>query len=115
MADKTYENIVLRESLGLSSALFGGAGADAGTLVVRPDGIDHTTKKRTVSISAAQVQRVARRKGARPADNWVVVDYDDGGMKKILAFQPSPFRGNPGFVLEKMMASLERLAEHRAP
>lgn len=109
---KTYENVVLKESLGVRTALFGALSVEHGTLVVKPDSINYSSKKRTVSISAAQVQRVWVRqlpRQSRYRENlWLVVDYDDGGTAKILAFQPSDDR-----LFDKMMSSLKYLAEQR--
>ncbi len=110
---KTYERVVLKESLGVRTALFGALSVETGTLVVKPDGIDYSTNKRTVSITATQVQRVSLRPLRDRDDVWVVVDYDDagGGAAKILAFQPSNYRGQPARLFNQMTSSLRYLAE----
>ncbi len=105
---KSYENVVLKESLGVRTQLFGALSVETGTLVVKPDGIDYSSKKRTVGITAAQVQRVSVRPLRNRDDIWGVVDYDEAGAAKLLAFQPSDER-----LFNKMMSSLRYLAEQR--
>ena len=110
---KTYENIVMRESFGIVGGLFGQLTLDNGTTIVKPDGIEYATKKRTVSIAVAQVRRVSVRRFRGKDDIWLVVDYDDAGSGKILAFQPYAFKGQGNAVLDGLYSSLEALAERR--
>jgi hypothetical protein len=110
---KTYEDVVLKEKLGMGAALFGSMG-NGGTLTVKTDGLEWTTKKRTVTVALDQLRDVAvRQLGHRPSDAWVVVDYDDGGNSKILAFQGSAFRGAGPEMIDQLHASIAELLGRR--
>jgi hypothetical protein len=111
---KTYENIVMKEKLGLGTAMFGALGPDnGGTVTVAPDGVEYRDKKRTIVVSAGQIRGVAVRSlGQREIDQFVVVDYDEAGAAKILAFRGSMYRGDAAD-LPRLLASLQALYAQR--
>jgi hypothetical protein len=100
---KSYADVLLKDKLGVTTALFS-AMSTGHTLEVRPDGLEYQGKH-PVTVSAAQVRRVSeRRLGVAGRDAWIVLDYDDGGTMRMLAFQTPHERDMP-----LIMASLQTL------
>jgi len=107
---QTYEHVILKDKVGVGTAMFGTLGNAGGRLVVAPDGLEHVTKKRTVKVAAAQLRGVDVQ--ALGQSSWVVVEYEDAGAMKTLLLQGSSARWGPD-VLDKINASIQTLLTRR--
>ena len=112
---RTYKDVVYKKKLGVTTAVFGQLGPPSeGTLTVSSEGVEWKTKKQTVSVPVAQIRAVRTdHLGPRVTDAWVVVEYEEGGAAKVMALQPSAFRGAGPKAVPLIYTSLKALLERR--
>jgi len=108
---RTYDNVLMKDKLGVAAAFmhpFGGGG----TLTVKLDGLEWSTKKETVSVPLSRMIDVDHRQLPN-SDTWIVLRYqDESGAQKELAFMGSMLRNSPSAL--ELQASLQALIERKA-
>ena len=112
---RVFKDVVYKSKLGATTALFGQLGPpNEGTLTVSADGIEWKAKRHTVTIPAAQIRAVRSDKlGPRATDVWVVVEYDEGGLAKLMALQTSTFHGAGPEAIPLIYTSIKALLDRR--
>ena len=113
---RTYEHIAYKKKLSATTAMFGQVAGPPkeGTLTVSAQGVEWKDKKDTVTIPAEKIHSVESRKiGGRSTDVWLVIEYDENGATKMMAVQPSAFRGDGPESVPAIYTSLRAVVDKR--